>query len=372
MNQRLALRILGEIMNWDDERARDEFRWLRLMGDLKYDGYQDFRAGSRFVERLVAWLQQFAPEDREVAYAFVRTSLVYIGPSEMERLVEQFYPRTLQERLVSAVADELEMEPYLVRASDASTERLVSLQRQTLFMGLSDGARLDVIRHHHAGILKNEQFVQGTQIDDDKWTDLLGSLREDLKDESARFKIVILLDDFVATGTTFVRHDDEAGRWKGKLRKFHDSLDSAHGKLDVLEPDWILCIHHYLASKAGSDNVASNVVRFFSSNKLECAPADAYTTFGMILPEDLPVNSRETLAPFVNMTNRYYDSTIETRHTAVGGVEHLGLGYGGCALPVVLDHNTPNNSIALLWAETDGESNVHGMVPLFRRRQRHQ
>ena len=73
MNQTLALRVLGRIMNWPDDRAGDEFQWLRLMARLKYDGYHDFHAGMRFVESLVTWLQQFKrPEERETAYAFVR------------------------------------------------------------------------------------------------------------------------------------------------------------------------------------------------------------------------------------------------------------------------------------------------------------
>ena len=77
MNQDLALKVLGRIMNWSDDRARDEFRWLRLMARLKYDGYHDFHAGMRFAESLVTWLQQFEnPEERETAYAFVRGSPV--------------------------------------------------------------------------------------------------------------------------------------------------------------------------------------------------------------------------------------------------------------------------------------------------------
>jgi hypothetical protein len=40
MNQDLGLKILGRIMNWSDDRAREEFRWLRLMARLKYDGYR--------------------------------------------------------------------------------------------------------------------------------------------------------------------------------------------------------------------------------------------------------------------------------------------------------------------------------------------
>ena len=68
MNQDLALRVLSQIMAWSDERAREEFRWLRLMARLKYDGYRDFQAGMRFIENLATWLQQFEPAEREIAY----------------------------------------------------------------------------------------------------------------------------------------------------------------------------------------------------------------------------------------------------------------------------------------------------------------
>jgi hypothetical protein len=97
-------------------------------------------------------------------------------------------------------------------------------------------------------------------------------------------------------------------------------------------------------------------------------------SFGAVLPGTLPLALGRDDA-FIALTNRYYDPILRTKHTDVGGATHLGLGYGGCALPLVLDHNTPNNSVALLWAETDG-GNRNGietpaMRPLFRRRQRH-
>lgn len=100
-------------------------------------------------------------------------------------------------------------------------------------------------------------------------------------------------------------------------------------------------------------------------------------SFGTTLPEDLPIDKLPGRhSDFVALTQKYYDPVLRTSHTDVGGVEHLGLGYGGCALPLVLDHNTPNNSVALLWAETEGGARDGGvqapaMRPLFRRRQRH-
>ena len=76
MNQELGLRVIGQIMNWTDDRARQEFDWLKLMARLKYDGYREFQAGMRFIESLATWLQQFKQNERETAYAFVRRTLV--------------------------------------------------------------------------------------------------------------------------------------------------------------------------------------------------------------------------------------------------------------------------------------------------------
>jgi len=127
MNQELALKVLGQIMNWPDDRAREEFGWLRMMARLKYDGYRDFQAGMRFIESLATWLQQFKPDERETAYAFVRNTLVYVGPGEMQRLVEQFYPRIVRDRLITTVAKERDMPSYRVLADPearAAAERL--------------------------------------------------------------------------------------------------------------------------------------------------------------------------------------------------------------------------------------------------------
>src|ERR1041385_4295085 len=107
MNQELALNILSQIMNWDIDRAREEDSWLRLMSRIKYDGYQDYLAGARFIESLASWLQQFVESEREIAYQFIRNHLVYLGPPEIQHLVELTYPETVQPELLSAVASAL-------------------------------------------------------------------------------------------------------------------------------------------------------------------------------------------------------------------------------------------------------------------------
>ena len=381
MNQDLGLRILGRIMNWTDGRAREEFAWLKLMARLKYDGYRDFQAGMRFIESLATWLQQFKPHERQTAYAFVRCSLVYIGPSEMQRLVEQFYPRFVRDRLVGMVATEHGIPRHRVLIDPNGQAASERLRRQTLFMGLSDGAHIDTIRHANSGVLGNEQFVQGAQVNTEKWRDLLDNLRKDLGDATARFRIVYLVDDFTGTGTSFLRFDDNAAKWKGKLVRFKDSVNGANGTFEgdwLFEDGWVLCVHHYVASSAAAATIQE---RLKQSTDTGGFPEDwaraTYPTFGMVLPNDLPIELKgEFHDDFIKLTRVYDDPVLRTKHTDVGGVTHLGLGYGGCALPLVLEHNTPNNSVALLWAETDGGirdgAPAPAMRPLFRRRQRHE
>ena len=379
MNQDLGLKILGDVMQWDDERSREEFRWLRLMARLKYDGYRDFQAGMRFIESLITWLQQFKQAERETAYAFVRRTLVYIGPSEMQKLVEQFYPRTVRERLITTVAAERKIPVHRVLAGPDALAATDRLRRQTLVMGLSDGARIDIIRHSNVGLLTNEQLVIATQVDSDKWQDLLSNLREELADPDAKFRLVYLVDDFAGTGTSFLRHNDTKKKWTGKLMRFRDSIVAAQQALNGESPfstDWQLCVHHYAASAAAAKDIVGRI----DQAKQELAgpgwAVETHFSFGAVLPPTLPLGSvpgRDDA--FIALTNSYYDPILRTKHTDVGGATHLGLGYGGCALPLVLDHNTPNNSVALLWAETGG-GNRNGMQapamrPLFRRRQRH-
>lgn len=377
MNQDLGLKVLAQIMRWTDEMARREFQWLKLMARLKYDGYRDFQAGMRFIESLVTWLRQFKPCDRKTAYAFVRHTLVYIGPGEMQRLVEQFYPRTVRDRIVRMVAAERDIPSYRVLADPDARITEKRLRRQTLFMGLSDGARIDTMRRANSGFLNNEQFASSTQVDTEKWKDLLDHLRTDLNDPEARFRLVYLIDDFAGTGTSFLRFDEEKGAWKGKLVRFRQSAENADRDLNLFEDEWELCVHHYVASSVAEKSV---------KERLERATADAafpdgwtrkmHSSCGMVLPKDLPIDAVSGRHDdFIQLTRTCYDPIIRTKHTDVGGAPHLGLGYGRCALPLVLEHNTPNNSVALLWAETDGGDRsgvpAPAMRPLFRRRQRH-
>ena len=70
--------------------------------------------------------------------------------------------------------------------------------------------------------------------------------------------------------------------------------------------------------------------------------------------------------PIHGLIDRYYDHSVFDEHFEKGGTEDAKYGYAAGGLPVVLHHNTPNNSIALLWSYDDRD-----VVGLFPRVQRH-
>ena len=371
MNQELGLRVLSQVLGWDDDRAREEFSRLSILARYKYDSYRDFVAGARFIEKLAEWLQQFEFDDRDAAYRFVQGNLIYLTPSEINHLVELCFPERLQPALRAATAADLKIKPYLVWADADSQASYGRLLRSSLFIGLSDGARIDAFRRANAGIVSNEQVLLALEISDEKWEQVLKDLREDQNDPNAKFRMVFLIDDFAGTGSTLIRYDAEKARWKGRLEKLWENIED---KLQThFAEDWRLHIHHYIATERASRYIAESEQkrRDDAKNSLWLPKIDY--SFGTILGDSLSV-SQQSQPDFFAIMGRYYNPSIETKHTNVGGSENISNGYGNCGLPLILEHNTPNNSIALLWAECDEKiiaPPAPAMRPLFRRRQRH-
>lgn len=376
MRRELALRVLGDILGWDDARATNEFRWLNLMSRLKFDGYQDFLAGVRFIESLATWVQQFQSiDEREVAYSFVRNCLIYVGEAEMQHLVEIFYPEFVEHRLVQAVAHQHAIPSYRVWGREETAAAYDQLLRKTLFIGLSEGARLDLLRRVNAGTISHEQILQTIYVDDEKWQSVLADLRSDLNDDRARFRFLYLVDDFTASGTTFLRKKGD--QWGGKLGRLWDRVSSF---LEThFDEGLTVCVHHHLASAFARDELARREAdarrdkgdQWFSSVEF---------TFGTVLPESTPLTGSDSpiAGLFLDLARKYCDREdhlLRNKHFEEGNTKDPALGFADGALPLVLEHNTPNNSLALLWAETPGDASSEtprpAMRALFRRRQRH-
>ena len=378
----LALNLIASVMDWDNERATDEYAWLRLMSSMKYDGYSDFRAGVRFLESLVSWLRNFDPADRETAYALVRQRLVYISAAEMQRVIENFLPEIVTPYLRTAVAGTMGIRPYEVWRTDAGSRSFSDHLRRCLFVGLSDGSRIDVLRRANAGRLSQEQVVPMMNVDNEKWKGLGKDLRDELG-KDARFQDVYLIDDFTASGTTFIRFPE--GKPKGKLAKFEQNVQEARKALKgdfPLADGYTLHIHHYVSTAQARQALEGRVAEA-AQMLSDRSYGDAHISEGMRLPTELPIGSVDpggimtatspTDVPYLGLCGTYYDHELYKRlevHCKEAGQTDMKYGYANCALPLVLEHNTPNNSIPILWAETLGKLG-HPMRSLFLRRDRH-
>ena len=379
MNDKMALNLIAEIMGWDEDVdgvATREYAWLRLMSAVKYDGYADFRAGVRFIESLATWLKQFAPKHRPAAYDFVKRRLVYISPAELQRIIEAFLPEVATPNVRRAVADELGIKPYEVWASHQGATAFRRRLRKTLIVGMSDGSRIDALRRANAGRLSTEQVVPMMNIDDEKWRDLNAKLSEALPGvppNEAKFDSVYLIDDFAASGTTLIRKIQ--GKWKGKLQKFNALVRDARKNIKEdfpLAEDYLLHIHHYVSSHQAREALDKRLEEAHASWQ-DKSYGRVIVTEGLLLPPAMKLTSPAD-ASMLDLCDRYYDHGLFLRlkkHCEEAGQINMKRGYADCALPIVLDHNTPNNSVSLLWAETEGKDGAHQMQPLFRRRDRH-
>lgn len=381
----LALNLIASVMGWDNERATSEYAWLRLMSSMKYDGYSDFRAGVRFLESLVSWLRHFDQTDREIAYGMVRQRLVYISTAEMQRVIENFIPEIVTPYLRKAVASALDVKPYGVWATAEGSKAFSDRLRRCLFVGLSDGSRIDVLRRANSGRLSQEQVVPMMNVDLDKWEGLGKDLKEEMKDDQARFDDVYLIDDFTASGTTFIRFPG-GGAPKGKLAKFEKIVKDAREHLGdkfPLSTGYTLHIHHYISTTQARDALEERIVE--AAEKLtDRSYGDAFITEGLRLPTDLRLGSIELTigvmtpskpedGPYLGLCDTYYDHELFMRlekHCKEAGQDDMKYGYANCGLPLILEHNTPNNSVPILWAETEGKLGRR-MSPLFLRRDRH-
>ncbi|MCU7374870.1 hypothetical protein PEC18_29475 [Paucibacter sp. O1-1] len=368
MKETLAKRLVADMMEWSMERATTEFAWLDLMVNYKFDNYQQYGPGHRFYVHLLRWLSQYPKTDRERMWRLLREQLVYVSQDELHHLVSLTGP-VIERQMRTAVARELELPVYRVDEDPQARRRLAEMQCRTLYVGVSDGARIDVFRRYNEGTVNNEQVVAMIEISELKQRGLKEKLQERLDaiklTAPPTFEWVCLIDDFTASGTTSIR-DEGNGNWGGKVQRFMKEVSTTIATAPLITPDAHIQVHHYLASRLASEKVSNLLGQFQAqSSGLRFIPSFSY-----VLPEDVVIAATSHPDLSTLLVGRY-DPGIETSHTG----QDIALGYKQCGLPLVLDHNTPNNSVATLWARSNDRSPKHlpqnHMSPLFPRRQRH-
>jgi hypothetical protein len=417
MKRELALQLLQTIMPGlaDESSAARLFRELQLLADYKYNSYEMYHPGRLFLENLYLWLQQFAENERSDALAFVRSQLIFISREEFQQLAQVLYNDRIRRRQFAIAADRAGIPPHRIQAIRDSAS-FARTAHASLYVGMSDGARLDFIRRHNLD-LGNEQVLPYYAVHKEKVDDCLQALRAEVGDREARFRCLFLIDDFAGSGNTLLREVVTAGplpaswkppeippRWKARLRfkgepaaveflyrgplsgaeiEDLDALDGdeayrasvqtvadksakretvlkgslckvATGEIsDAMEPDAAVFLCPLLTTEHALSRLTPLLTR------LPGRFANTQIVPGAIL--DSRVAIVDGTSPMGQLCERYYDDSLGDEHT--GSVK---FGYEGCGLPLVLHHNTPNNSIFLLWARRS-----KNVAPLFVRYERH-
>lgn len=355
MRERLAERLLATVMGWEDQDVARERPILQALADFKYNEYEQFQPGWRFIESLARWLDQIPSRaDRQIAYALFRRRLIFISRAELHYAVASVYPDIVRRRLLHRAAGDLQLPEHLV-ARVAGDPAFGVRQRSCLFVGLSDGARTDVLRRANPGQINNEQVVADYNALPRKKDGLLEDLHADLNgtlgDEeatAARFTTVVLLDDFSASGISYARPDEPG---KGKIARVAAMLRQMPDLVDPVDLEVVVVL--YIATTQALD---------YLNDAVAALAADIGGTWKVEAVQRLATEiiiKRGDDPTLDGLIDALYDPIINDKHMKKGGTDGR-YGFADCGLPVILSHNTPNNSIALLWADTEL---VRGLFP---------
>lgn len=343
-----AQQLLAEVMGWQDgQTVMENVPDLLLLADYKYDHYQRFAPGKRFIESLALWLNQFDYQHRSTALEFVKKRLIYFSEKELSHLVQTAYPDLISQERLKLVAEEQNIPPYKVGAISQHS-RFQELSLKSLYLGLSDGARTNELRRASSGEISNEQIWQAYELGPEKEADMVSELAASLEhhgfeSSGGKFNLIWLLDDFSGSGNTYIRFDEEKNAYKGKIKKVYEQLQRG-SLVDTSHYEVFLLL--YVATRQAIDHIEYWSERFTSEQGYKSLQLRVLCT---IEPSVAIHSTTDTALWSVLQNQNYFDQRAADKHFKVGGTDDPRWGFGGCRLPVVLSHNTPNNSLYILW-----------------------
>lgn len=196
---------------------------------------------------------------------------------------------------------------------------------------------------------------------------LSDSLLKELDESDRKFNSLYLIDDFTASGTSFIRKDID--QYKGKLTKIIDKFFNSkvnETSRELLLPNVDIHIIFCLATQCAISHIEILLSEFIKSRGLE-----ERISFDVRCVQIIPnrvaeeIKNDTTLVDIIKKEKYINKKNVGTKSYKVGHGEQEYFGYGDGALPLVLSHNTPNNSILVLWQDDD--DNYPSLFPRINR-----
>lgn len=271
------------------------------------------------------WLSQFDSHSvKEQMLSLVLTNLIYISDRELQN---QIYTYS--------------------KALDLFVSKENSIDKKSvIIVGLSDGARLDLVRSFSDQVM-NYQILPDFRINREKAQTILKKMQA-TGGQSEVLKI-ILVDDFLGSGLSLLRK--EQGVWKGKLiRVINELIPLFKDKFALCE----ICLSYYYASENGLNYLKRMIEMLLSDKRIHIS----MNIYGASIVPQARISDNQRII----LEKQYRKMPITDVHYSLGGMEKPYLGFAASQLLLVFEHNTPNNSLPIIW---------QGPNALFPRKQRH-
>lgn len=362
MRTNLAETLLTSIMKWTPDEVRKELPLLQALSNFKYDEYQQFSPGMRFMESLVKWLAQFKSlDEKKIAYDFIKSQIIFFSSEQISHLVTLTYTEKVEPLLIEKTALEIGINRYKLKYITSSDSYLEN-KRRVLYLGLSDGSKIDFFRRCSG--INNEQVSSTYHISQGKADDMLSKLKQDINKD--KFNTVFLIDDFTASGISYFR--EEEGEPDGKILKILNSLfyknenslknENSISRL-IRSDDVSVNILFYIATSEALVHINNEIGKW--KKKMKCSISISADAIQIIEKETTNIVSNNPQFITILKNADYFDPSIMDYHFRKGKHDEPYLGFNECALPVILYHNAPNNSLPILWMQED--KNITGLFP---------
>lgn len=376
MNDSLAVSLLAKVTKWDDKRLSKELPKLSFMARTKYDSYSQFDPGFRFMSSFAQWMSQFDKEDVETIYSAFNKHLTFISTEQIKYLVDLMYSSKIKPFIRDISASRAGLSRYQLNKIENSQEYKIQ-KRLSLVVGLSDGSHIDILRHTSG--FSNEQVLPMYYPNQEKLQDMYDELHNDslLKGTNRNlFESLFLVDDFTASGTSFARKEDE--KFKGKIIKILKGLNPSdacpEGETDdeskklsdlfvkeKIKVNALFCV----ATEDAIENIRGEVGNFLSENGMNDLIEFSVDCVQLIKSEEIDLIKNHPGLKSVLKKDKYYDWTaILTDSYRKGKHDEPYWGFNECGLLLVLSHNTPNNTMPVIWEIT---SKFRGLFPRISR-----